>query len=76
MTATEICERFEGGFSIVCRAEGNFPSGPNRSIGILSFNAEDRKYTYYGVDSPGRTMTTVSRGTVAGDTGPRRTRAR
>jgi Protein of unknown function (DUF1579) len=68
MTATETCEWFEGGFAIVCRAEGTFPSGPNKSIGILSFNADDGKYTYYGADNSGLTMTTVSRGTVAGDT--------
>jgi hypothetical protein len=68
MTMTETCEWLEGGFAIVCHAEGEFPSGPSTSIGILGFNAEDGKYTYYGADDSGATMTTVSRGTVAGDT--------
>ena len=68
MTATETCEWFEGRFSIVCHSEGEFPAGPNRSIGLLGYSAEDGKYTYYGADNSGMTMTTVSRGTVQGDT--------
>jgi hypothetical protein len=68
MTASETCEWFEGRFSIVCRSEGEFPAGPNRSIGLLGYSAEDGKYTYYGADNSGKTMTTVSRGTLQGDT--------
>lgn len=68
MTATETCEWFEGRFSIVCRAEGQFPSGPNKSIGLLGYSTEDRKYTYYGADNSGMTMTTVSRGTLQAGT--------
>jgi hypothetical protein len=68
MSATETCEWFEGKFSIVCRSEGVFPAGPNKSIGLLSYSAEDGKYTYYGTDNTGMTMTTVSRGKVDGDT--------
>lgn len=68
MNATETCEWFEGRFSIVCRADSQFPSGPNKSIGIQGYSTEDGKYTYYGADSSGMTMTTVSRGTLQGDT--------
>ena len=67
MTATETCVWFEGRFSIVCRAEGQFPSGPNRSIGLLGYSTDDQKYTYYGADNSGMTMSTVSRGTLRGD---------
>jgi hypothetical protein len=68
MTATETCEWFDGRFSIVCRADSQFPTGPNRSIGLLGYSTEDGKYTYYGADSSGMAMTTVSRGTLQGDT--------
>lgn len=68
MKATETCEWLDGRFAIVCRADSQFPTGPNKSIGLLGYSIEDRKYTYYGADSSGMAMTTVSRGTLQGDT--------
>jgi hypothetical protein len=67
-TSKDRCEWFEGKFAIVCHSEGKGPMGPMKGIGILSYNAEENVYTYYGVDNSGMSMTTVPRGSVQGDT--------
>lgn len=67
-TATDKCEWFEGGFAVVCRSEGKGPGGPMKSLGILSYSAEEKVYTYAGTDSMGIAMTTVPRGTIQGST--------
>lgn len=67
-SGTDTCEWFEGGFSVVCRSEGQMPSGPSRSLGILGYNAEEKVYTYYGVDNTAMTMVSVPKGTLKGDT--------
>jgi Protein of unknown function (DUF1579) len=68
MTSTDTCEWFEGRFSVICRSEGKTPMGPSKSLGILGYNAEEKVYTYYGVDNSGMTMASVPRGTVQGKT--------
>jgi hypothetical protein len=68
MSSTDNCEWFEGQFSVVCRSEGQGPGGPMKSVGILGYSAEDKAYTYYGVDNTGMTMSTVPKGTVSGKT--------
>jgi hypothetical protein len=67
-SGTDTCEWFEGGFSVVCRSEGQMPSGPSRSLGILGYSAEEKAYTYYGVDNTAMTMVSVPKGTLKGDT--------
>jgi hypothetical protein len=67
-TASDTCEWFEGGFSVICRSEGKMPTGPAKSIGILSYSAEEKAYTYYGTDNSGMTMASVPKGTRQGDT--------
>src|SRR5882724_1256180 len=67
-TQTSKCTWFEGQFTVVCDTEGKSPAGPSKGIDILGYSAEERAYTYYGVDNSGMTMTTVPRGTVQGDT--------
>jgi hypothetical protein len=67
VTSVDNCEWFEGGFAVICRSEGKSPAGPMKSIGILSYNAEEKVYTYYGTDNSGMTMTSVAKGTVAGN---------
>jgi hypothetical protein len=62
------CEWFEGGFAVVCRSEGEGPMGPTKELGILGYSTDAEAYTYYGVDNSPWAMTTVSRGTVDGDT--------
>jgi hypothetical protein len=68
ITTTDDCQWFEGKFSVICRTEGTTPNGPTRSIGILGYSSEEKVYTYYGVDNSGMTMSSVSKGTIQGDT--------
>jgi len=68
VTATESCTWFQGNFAVVCNSEGKTPMGPSKSLGIMSYSAEEKVYTYYGVESSPMAMTTVPRGTVEGDT--------
>jgi hypothetical protein len=42
--------------------------GASKGLGIIGYSAEEKVYTYYGTDSTGMTMTSVSRGMVQGDT--------
>ncbi len=67
-TSSDTCEWFEGGFAVVCRSEGKMPTGPARSIGILGYSSEEKKYTYYGVDNSSMTMASVPKGTLQGGT--------
>lgn len=62
------CQWFDGKFAVVCRSEGQSPAGPSKGLGILSYSAEEKAYTYYGLDNTAMTMSTVPRGTVAGAT--------
>lgn len=68
VTATDKCEWFEGGYSVVCHSQGTNPMGPSKSIGILGYSMEDKAYTYTGVDNSAMTFTSVPHGTVQGDT--------
>ena len=67
-TGTDTCEWFEGRFAVVCNSNGKSPIGPMKNTGILGYSAEEKVYTYYGVDNSGMTMTGVAKGTVQGDT--------
>ncbi len=67
-TSKDSCEWFEGGFSVVCRSEGKAPTGPTKGMGIMSYNPEEKAYTYYGVDNSPMAMASVPKGTVQGDT--------
>lgn len=67
-TTTDTCEWFEGRFAVVCRGEGKTPMGPMKNLGLMSYSAEQKVYTYYAVDNSGMTMASVAKGTVKGDT--------
>lgn len=67
-TSNDNCEWFDGHYSVICHSEGTTPMGPAKSIGILGYSPEEKVYTYYGVDNSGMTMSSVPKGTVAGDT--------
>jgi hypothetical protein len=67
-TSTDNCEWFEGKYSVVCRSEGNMPTGKSKSIGILGYNPEEKVYTYYGVDNSNMMMGSIPKGTIRGDT--------
>jgi uncharacterized protein DUF1579 len=66
MTSQDTCEWFKGGFQLVCRSEGKGPGGPMTSMGILTYSAADKAYTYYGIDSSG--MSELSKGSKSGNT--------
>jgi hypothetical protein len=67
-TSTDSCEWFEGKYSVVCHSEGKMPAGPSKSIGILGYSAEEKAYTYYGVDNTNMTMASIPKGTLQGNT--------
>ena len=67
-TSLDSCEWFEGRFAVVCHTKGKGPTGPTRGLGIMSYNAQEKAYLYYGVENNPMAMTTVPRGTVEGDT--------
>lgn len=68
VTSTDKCEWFDGHYAVVCHSEGKCPMGATKSLGITSYSNEEKVYTWYGVDNMGMTMTSVPRGTFAGDT--------
>jgi hypothetical protein len=68
MTSVDTCEWFEGRFAVVCRYEGKGPMGPMKGLGIMGYSADQKVYTYYGLDNSPMTMTSVARGTLHGDT--------
>lgn len=68
ITSIDTCDWLDGRFAVVCHYDGKSPMGPSKAIGIISYSAEEKVYTYYGADNMGMTMTTVSRGMVQGDT--------
>jgi uncharacterized protein DUF1579 len=68
VTSTDTCEWFEGHFAVVCRSEGKTPMGPSKSLGILAYSADEKVYTYYGVDNTNMVMASVPKGTVQGNT--------
>ena len=68
MTSTDTCEWFQGGFAVVCRSQGTSPMGPTKSLAIMGYSAEEKVYTYYGVDNSPMIMASVPKGTVQGNT--------
>ena len=67
-TSKDDCTLLDGGFAVLCRSDGSGPTGSTKGVGIMGYSAEDKIYTYYGVDSAGMVPTTVARGTATGDT--------
>jgi hypothetical protein len=68
ISSKDHCEWFEGRFGVVCHATGTTPMGPAKSLGIMGYSAEEKVYTYYGIDNSGMVMTSVARGTAQGGT--------
>ena len=63
-TSTDTCEWFEGRFAVVCHSDGKMAAGPAKSIGILGYSAEEKVYTYYGVDNSNMTIYILNRDTL------------
>jgi hypothetical protein len=68
LTARDSCKWFEGKFAVVCTSTGMSPMGPTKGLGILGYSAEEKSYTYYGVDNSGQSQMTVPRGSHDGGT--------
>lgn len=67
MTWTEACEWFAGGFSVVCHANMKGPMGDGKGLFILGYNADEKEYVYFGIESAMGNPET-SKGTVQGNT--------
>jgi hypothetical protein len=63
-TGTSKCEWFTGGYQVVCHDTGKGPMGSMHGMGILSYDANEKMYTYYGIDSMG--MAEQSKGKMDG----------
>jgi len=66
-SSLDMCEWFEGKFAVVCRYDGKGPAGPMKGLGIMGYSADQKVYTYYGLDNSAMITTSVARGTVAGN---------
>jgi Protein of unknown function (DUF1579) len=64
MTSADKAEWFPGGFQVVIHSTGKSPMGPSHGLGILAYDAENKSYTYYGIDNSG--FATLSKGSVDG----------
>jgi hypothetical protein len=52
-TSRDTCEWIMDGFFMKCSSEGNDPMGAVKGLGLMGWDAENKVYTYYGVDSRG-----------------------
>src|SRR3954462_12192436 len=67
ITSNDTCEWYSGGFAVICRSAGKSPAGPSKGLAIMGYNADEKVYTYYGVDNTSMAMASVPRGTRQGD---------
>jgi len=66
MTGTSTCSWFDGGYAVVCKDSGKSPMGAMKGLGVISYDREDKKYSYFGIDNMG--MAEKAEGTVENDT--------
>jgi len=64
MTWTETCAWYAGGFAVMCNSIFKGAMGDAKGHSILTYNAEEKTYVYFGVDSNGAVET--SKGGVQG----------
>jgi hypothetical protein len=65
-TSNDSCEWIMDGFFLKCSGEGKDPLGAVKGLGLLGYDAENKVYTYYGVDNRG--MGVPGEGTLEGKT--------
>ena len=63
---TQTCKWFAGGLSIVCHSETTGFMGDVKTLTVLSYDPEERVYTFYEFNSFGQNKS--GKGTVEGDT--------
>ena len=66
VSLTETCEWFTGGFSLVCHTETTGFMGDVKTLTVLNYDAEEKIYTLYELNSMGRSD--LAKGTVDGHT--------
>ena len=64
-TYTETCEWFEGKFALACRSVGKTPEGTMKGLSIISWDAAEKAYAYFEINSTGEAI--FSQGTVRGN---------
>ncbi len=65
-TGTETCAWFAGDFAIVCHSTSQGPRGESKAMSVLTYDLEEKMYTFFGIDSMGSTDS--GKGVIAGDT--------
>lgn len=53
MTWTETCEWFPGNFHVICHSESKGDTGDSKGLSLIGYDAESKRYTWYGLDSSG-----------------------
>ena len=66
VTGTDRNEMWPGGYFLVMHSDGKGPMGQLKGLSVMGYNAQEKVYTYYGVNNLGEAET--SKGTVEGDT--------
>jgi Protein of unknown function (DUF1579) len=61
MTSKDDCQWFEGGFQLVCHSQAQGPVGSMASMGIMTYNPNERVYSYYGIDNKGMSELSIGR---------------
>ena len=51
ITLKETCELMDGGFAVVCRSDGKGPTGPQKAVSIMSYDAEKKAYSFTAAES-------------------------
>jgi hypothetical protein len=65
ISSSETCEWFQGGFAMVCRMKGTGPKGQMAGLSVMSYDMDQKNYTYYATSSMGDTI--FVRGNVKGN---------
>jgi hypothetical protein len=68
VTSTDDCAWFDGKYAVVCRGTAKGPMGAMKSLGIMGWNAEEKTYTWYGIDSGPMVPVSAARGSLEGGT--------
>jgi hypothetical protein len=50
---TMTCSRFLGGYQVVCSIQATIEKTPFREMAIFGYDAEDKVYTWFDIDSSG-----------------------
>ena len=66
VSGTDTCEWFSGGFHLICRSEGKGALGDVKGMSIISWDPDEKAYSYYAFDHRG--ITEQARGTFDGTT--------